>query len=142
MRYRSHPGQTGYSLVEVLVALLITSVGMLGLAGLQLNSLRNTNSAGQRLEATTLAYDILERMRANRRAATLGAYNIEVGEDSAGAEPAAQDLAVWKSTLAMLPDGDGAVQANAQQVTVTVQWTDAVDDGNNRTARIHLRTEL
>lgn len=142
MRHPPCRGQNGYSLVEALVALVITSFSLLGLAGLQLSGVRNTNSSSQRVEATTLAYDILERMRANRQQAILGAYVIDIGDMPAGGDIAGQDLATWKNALALLPDGDGTIATVAQQVTISVQWTDAVDDGNDITAHVHLRTEL
>lgn len=138
------PDQRGYSLIEALVALLITSVSLLGMAGLQLNGVRNTNSSSQRVEATTLAYDMLERMRANRRQATLGDYDIDIGDVATGVDTAGQDLQAWKNTLALLPEGDGSITVDAEQATITVQWNDAVsDDGDaDATARVHLRSEL
>ncbi len=144
MHKRLPPNQRGYSLIEALIALLITSVSLLGMAGLQLNGVRNTNSSSQRVEATTLAYDMLERMRANRRQATLGDYDIDIGDVAAGGDTAGQDLQAWKDSLALLPEGDGAVEVVDQQVTITVQWSDAVnDDGDaDATARVHLRSEL
>ena len=58
--------QAGSSLIEVLIAVLVVSVGLLGTAGLQLASLKNNQSAMQRSEAVVLTYSILDRMRANR----------------------------------------------------------------------------
>ncbi|MDQ1303547.1 MAG: type pilus assembly protein PilV, partial [Pseudomonadota bacterium] len=58
--------QSGLSLIEVLITVVLVSIGLLGLAGLQLTSVRNSNSSGERFMATTLAQDIIERMRANR----------------------------------------------------------------------------
>ncbi len=55
----------GFALVEVLVAVVILAVGLLGLAGLQASSLGNNQSAYNRSLATQLAYDIADRMRAN-----------------------------------------------------------------------------
>ena len=59
------PGQAGMSLIEVLVTVLVLSVGLLGIAALQFVSKRSNFEALQRTTATMLAYDILERMRAN-----------------------------------------------------------------------------
>ncbi len=56
----------GFTLVEALVALLAPSIGLLGVAGLQLSGLRNNLSAAWRSQATYLSYDIIDRMRANR----------------------------------------------------------------------------
>ena len=59
----------GFSLLEVLVALVILSVGLLGLARMQSTGLRQNNSAYFHSQATTLAYAILDRIRVNLDAA-------------------------------------------------------------------------
>jgi len=55
----------GFSLIEVLVALLVLSIGLLGLAALQTTSLQYNTGSYFRTQATFLAYDIIDRMRAN-----------------------------------------------------------------------------
>ena len=57
--------QSGTTLLEVVVTIVIISIGLLGLAGLQLNSMKFQKSASQRSEAVQSAYDLSERMRAN-----------------------------------------------------------------------------
>ncbi|MBN8443120.1 MAG: type IV pilus modification protein PilV [Thauera sp.] len=57
--------QGGTSLLEVLIAVVILSIGLLGLAGLQVASLRVNQGAMQRSQATILAYDMLDRMRSD-----------------------------------------------------------------------------
>jgi type IV pilus assembly protein PilV len=57
--------QRGASLIEVLVALLIFTVGLLGLAAMQLNSLQSVADSGQRSQSVWLMQDFIERMRAN-----------------------------------------------------------------------------
>lgn len=135
--------QSGFTLLEVLVAVLVLSIGLLGLAGLMASSIRNNQSAYQRTQATWLAYDIADRMRANRPVAlastALGTgYNTALGSPAVCAtnpalagSMAAQDLAGWKNLLACtLPAGDGAVDVDANRtVTVTVQWNDSRGTG-------------
>lgn len=58
--------QTGFSLVEVLVAMLVLAIGLLGLAALQTQGVRFNHDAYVRTNATTLAYDIVDKMRLNR----------------------------------------------------------------------------
>lgn len=60
--------QKGVTLIEVLVTLLITTVGLLGLAALQLNALQSTVDSGQRSQAVWLMQDLIERMRASPQA--------------------------------------------------------------------------
>ena len=64
----------GVSLIEVLVSLVILSFGVLAVVALQLVAKRNNADAGQRTIAAQLAYDMIERMRANSYAAALNAY--------------------------------------------------------------------
>ena len=119
---------SGVSLIEALVALLVLSIGLLGLANLQLTAIRNAHSAHMRSQASILAQDILDRMRANRANAT--AYNIDLSAaPPTGSSVAEKDLKAWLDNLASsLPEGDGAVAVTAGSpttVTVTIQWNDS-----------------
>lgn len=69
--------QHGFSLVEVLVALLVLSIGLLGLAALQTTSLKYNTESYFRTQATYFVYDIVDRMRANSAGVTSGgAYDV------------------------------------------------------------------
>lgn len=57
--------QSGFTLLEVLITLIVMAIGLLGLAGLQVVSLRNNHGAYLRSQAITQSYDIVDRMRAN-----------------------------------------------------------------------------
>ena len=114
-------------MIEVMIALLVLAVGLLGLAGLQGMALRENASAGIQTQALYLSNDMLDRMRANRQAALNQDYDIAIG--AAPASPAYEgmvlgDLTAWKGNLAELPGGDGAIDVSGSQVTVVVQWTD------------------
>lgn len=114
--------QDGFSMIEVLVTLLVLSIGLLGLAGLQGLSLTTNNTAYQSSLATTLAGDIVNRMRANRGAALARQYhqssagNLSNAEQTCGttgcgaAAMASNDLFSWDMALANgLPNGRGVV---------------------------------
>jgi len=75
IRSTCHKAHTGFTLIEILVTIVIVSIGLLGLAGLQINGLRANISSEARSKATLLADDIAERMRANPLGVTAGAYN-------------------------------------------------------------------
>lgn len=120
LRRMTTPARSGgATMIEVLVSLLIFSVGLLGMVGLQTLSLRNTQSAYFRTQATVMAEDIMERMRANPQGARAGSYAAASGQlNSAclsvgGCSPAAlaqHDLAEWQAALAeALPMGSGRV---------------------------------
>ncbi|HYA38598.1 MAG TPA: type IV pilus modification protein PilV [Candidatus Methylomirabilis sp.] len=71
----------GFTLIEVMVALLILSIGLLGLAMLQATNLQFNTDAYTRTQATLLAYDIIDRMRANPTGTSNGDYNIAGNSD-------------------------------------------------------------
>lgn len=144
-RTNSSASQAGTTLIEVLITVVLVSIGLLGLAGLQLTTVQNTNSSGERFAATILAQDVLERMRANRQEALLGRYNLALGDEPAAANLAGDDLDAWMDALGTLPGGDGSVDVdNAGVVTIEIAWTDASDDnaGDVRDMSFFLRTGL
>jgi type IV pilus assembly protein PilV len=140
--------QSGLSLIEVLITVVLVSIGLLGLAGLQLTSVQNSNSSSERFIATTLAQDILERMRANRnRAIGPGrVYNLAMGADPGVGGVEGDDLEAWTDAIgAALPSGQGAVAVDDDGVaTVTLQWTDASDKNadDSRAMSLVLSTTL
>ena len=141
LKPRTH---TGFTLVEVLVSLLVLSIGLLGVAKLVLFSARANDSAYLRSQATSLAYALLDSMRSNRGLAQtqgydtgLGAYAdpgtdcTVAGTPCAPVDLAHYDLYQWKRRiLAALPSGDGrvvtAVSGSLVTATISVQWDDAV----------------
>lgn len=125
--------QSGFSLVEVLIALIIMSVGMLGIAGLYVQSMQAGRTSMFRHHAVTLAGDVADRIRANPRAgiayAGLGADNscVATGTDCNEAEMAGHDIFVWdQQAVDSLPNGDVTVAFDDTVVpplyTITVAW--------------------
>lgn len=138
----------GFSMVEVLVSLLVLSLGLLGLAALQSNSMKSTHSAHLRTQATLYAYDMLDRLRANREAARAGAYDLAPEDAAPTCNPLAYDLvdcdrAEWRADVASLPDGTGAIgyDAGTQFATVFVQWNDE-RAGGSTTASVTIQSQL
>jgi type IV pilus assembly protein PilV len=136
------PSARGFTLVEVLVTLVIMSIGLLGLAALQLTSLKANHGSATRTQAVYLAYDIIDRMRANPTAVTAGSYNTTIGAVPTGGTVAGDDLVAWKKNIVnALPKGDingdgtpdnpdGSVTFNAATnlITVNVVWDDSHAD--------------
>jgi len=119
--------QRGTTLVETLVALVVLSVGLLGIAALQMTSLRNNRGAHLRSQAQVLAYDIADRMRANRNVALANAYVVALGVTPAGGTLNALDLQEWKATLAQaLPSGDGEITRVGNMFRIRIRWTDSI----------------
>ncbi len=122
----------GFSLIEVLVAVLIVSIGVLGVAGLQFVALRNNTNALFRTQAFQLAYDVIDRARANPDQDYALAFGDAAPDgpdctatDCTPTEVRDYDLEVWMTDLSdALPSGDAQVEVNGDIVTVTVQWRD------------------
>lgn len=127
--------QRGTSLVEVLVAVVVLAVGMLGVAGMQASALRNNQAAYERSVATFLANSITERMAANRTGALAGDYNTGLSASCptpGGGTLASQDLTDWiteiRSPGMLGPTACGAVNCalvgGVRVCQITLQWTD------------------
>ena len=125
--------QQGFSLIEVLIALIIMSVGMLGIAGLYVQSLQAGRTSMFRHQAVTMAGDVADRIRANPTAgiayAGLGANNncVAAGIDCDVVGMAANDIWLWDTqSVNSLPNGDVLVLFDDTVVppiyTITVGW--------------------
>jgi type IV pilus assembly protein PilV len=124
----------GFTLIEVLIAVVLLAGGLLGLAALQAAGLSNNQSAYNRSQATQLAYDIADRMRANPTAAASYLTDPSIANASATAcsssanictptQLAVKDLDDWSDNLATtLPKGEGRVAVAGAVYTVTVSW--------------------
>jgi type IV pilus assembly protein PilV len=127
----------GFTLVETMVALVVLAVGMLGIAGLYVTTLKSGGSAIYRMQAVNLAADLADRIRANRDAnvayAGAAADNNCYGAASVNCSPAlmaANDLFVWQQQVtAILPSGAsnvGVAGGSAPYTyTITINWTES-----------------
>jgi type IV pilus assembly protein PilV len=147
--------QAGFSLLEVLITIVIVALGLLGVAGMQVTSMRLTEMTENRSMGSIFANDIIDRIRSNRANAL--AYDINFGgPPSSVTDLASQDLLDWKTLLSHprlgLPGGDGSVDVVADptcpavaparscfQVTVTLQWNEGRQRGEVTTPKQFLR---
>lgn len=130
----------GFSLIEVLVALVVLSIGMLGIAALYVDSLRSGRTAIHRTQAVILVSDMAERIRANPGAgvAYAGAAadnnctdDIAISNDCTAAQMAADDLQLWQQSVGgLLPNGQSEIQfvpavgGIPATYTITVSWNE------------------
>jgi type IV pilus assembly protein PilV len=159
-----HRHNRGVSFVELLVALVVMSIGVLGVASLQAISLQQNRSALFRAEATQLANDMLDRIRSN----PFGSYAADIDDEPESTsncyqvncnadQMAAFDISSWKcqidstdadddtydmcTTLGIsssLPDASGGVTVGAPY-SIEVRW---VDDRDGNEKSIILRSVL
>ena len=132
--------QKGLSLIEVMIALAVFSFGLLALAALMATGLKYNTSALHRSHATNQAYDMTDRMRANRLGLDSGYYNdlsdsgTNPGCIESGCTPeqmAQYDTWQWNTDNArLLPEGAGTVSLKSSDsgiYTITVAWNDDRD---------------
>ena len=121
--------QSGVSMIEVLIAILISVIGLFSVTKMQLNAVSNTHSAYLRSQAAVSANAMVDQLRANSSAALNGDYDLALtasAPTSGGLEVA--DLTQWRSDLAaILPSGVGSVACVSATETcnLVVQWDDS-----------------
>lgn len=130
----AHSKQQGFSLVEVLIALIIMSIGMLGIASLYVQSMQAGRTSLFRHSAVTLAGDVADRIRANRAAGVVyatpdGADNgcVAGGVNCSAPQMAMHDIFIFEAQARdTLPNGDVVVlfdnAVNPPTYTITVTW--------------------
>ncbi|CAG0995144.1 hypothetical protein BURK2_02625 [Burkholderiales bacterium] len=129
--------QSGFSLLEALVSIVILSIGLLGVAALQTVGLRANSSAAYRSQAAWLATQMLEEARSQRPAVIAGNGSVIGATASVPcASAAVTPINRWRARIACaLPEGQGGLDYNAitQRLTVTVVWNDSRGTDNATT---------
>lgn len=137
---KTYAPMRGFSLLEVLIALLIFSLGLLGMAGLMVVSVKTNQSAYLRTQASFLAQSMADRMRAN--IAHVNDYNDTYSEATAGTDPCAagatcapaaiveRDKALWSRQLAdSLPNAGAEIACDGNSLGVGAQLSAAPYSG-------------
>lgn len=118
----------GVGLIEVLVAVLVLAIGLLGVAAMQAMALRNSQSSLERSQGVVHVYTILDAMRANPVQARAGAYNIGMTcVAPGGGSLVSNDINAWITVLQqnLGPTACGQVNCVGAMCTVSVRWDDS-----------------
>jgi type IV pilus assembly protein PilV len=128
--------QSGFSLLEVLITLIVVALGLLGVAGMQVTAIKLADASDVRSRGAVFINDIAERMRSNRT----GDYVTSLGAPPVASDLATGDLNSWKTDLAAkLPLGDAQIaRATDTECTkivgvlspcvmyvITIQWDES-----------------
>jgi type IV pilus assembly protein PilV len=124
--------QQGVTLVESMIALLVISIGLLGIASLQITAMSQNASSLNHSQAVWYAYNMSDRIRANMTqfnnyngVDTSGAYSQDcLGSACSNAQMLQADAADWSTMVTNLPGGRGIITINADGLIVTVLWDD------------------
>lgn len=141
--------QAGFTLIEILVTVVVLSIGLLGIAGMQAYGMRNNHAAYTKTQATNLAIDMADRIRANPKGVD-NYVGLDTGDaDTIPADPdcistgcsaekldnnlADSDMFEWSqpiisATKPVLPNGRGIIARNGvtDEFSVTILWHDSL----------------
>lgn len=139
----------GVGMIEVLVAVLVLAAGMIGIAAVQMTTLKNSQSALDRAQAVVQTYAILDAMRANRDEAIIGRYNITNACDAPGSGAgtlAANDLDYWITSMqherVLGASACGTIDCDDQDCVIQVRWDDSRGHGGQSAQVVETVTRL
>lgn len=151
--------QQGFNLLEVLIAVVVLSFGLLGVAGLQITSLKTAHNSYQTQQATFYMHEILERMRGNRNAVHAGHYKHAAGSSCGfttnncqSAACSAKEIAKVDIQQVLCGSGTGGLKTQLvsgdleitcptndceEKVKITVSWKNRVLDSKTPNDKTH-----
>jgi type IV pilus assembly protein PilV len=138
--------QAGVSLIEVMISVLIVSLGLLGAAALQATALRNNQGSYERTQTSILTQGMFDAMRANLVAVNASSYNTGdyICTAPTGAGLANSDIARWINTLqTQIHSGAcGKIICTTGACAVSVRWDDSRATGGGTAQVVTMRAQL
>ena len=124
--------QRGVSIIESMIALLVISIGLLGIASLQITAMRQNTTALNHSQAVWIGYNMAVRVRANiSQFASYAGIDTSQGysQDCMGSscnnvQMVTADAADWATDVQSLPAGRGMITGDASELAITVMWDD------------------
>jgi type IV pilus assembly protein PilV len=123
--------QHGITMIEVLIAIIVMTFGLLGISGLMVKGINNSTGTDFTSRATQSAMDMMDAMRANRTAALAEpspyiTINYVTAADITGTTIADLDKKQWLTNLATLPGNGGRIERNGTIYTITVRFSNCI----------------
>jgi type IV pilus assembly protein PilV len=145
--------ESGSTLLEVLITVLVLATGLLAMGALQTRSLQFNQSASMRTQADIFASDIADRIRLNRgaKSANVTAYNVDYDASSPSTNAhAGADITAWRDAMKkVLPDAKGKISCadaaptiTTRICTISIKWSEASLFGEQSTQNSDGQTEL
>ncbi|MGY0650513.1 type IV pilus modification protein PilV [Luteimonas sp. A537] len=130
--HSSSRAHRGSSLLEVMIAVLVLAIGMLGLAALSTVTIKNSNSAAARSQAMMQVYSLFDTLRLDRAQATAGAFNVSDWTCAAATDPdSGVDYSVFNGWLSQVqtslgdPAACGRIVCGTASCTAGIRWDDS-----------------
>ena len=140
--------QSGATLIEVAITVLLLSTCLLAMAVMQKRSLQFNQSSFMRSQANIFAYDIIDRIRLNRGGDTssnIDKYNTDYGGTPSGNALATTDVSEWRANMTRsIPNSDGKVECvvSTKICKISIKWTEEQIFGTAGTTNPDATTEL
>lgn len=144
------PGrQSGSSLLEVLIAVLVLAIGLLGMAAMSAVTIKNSNSSAARSQAVMHVYSLMDTLRLNRADAVGGAYNVgwECSAQTSDADTGF-DATVFNGWLGVVqqslgdPQACGRIACGVESCSVGIRWNDSRGTGGDSEFEIQTTSRL
>lgn len=141
--FKAGRAQAGVGLLEVLIAVLVLAIGILGIAALQAITLKNSGSSAARTQASMQVYSMFDIIRGNRT--NIGGYNTNTYQAGDG-DGTAGTMQGWLDNLktTVSPDATGKVicEVDTEICEVGVQWNDERATGGSQTQELVIRSRI
>lgn len=141
--------ESGSSLLEVMIAVLVLAIGMLGLAALSSVTIKNSNSAAARSQAVVHVYSLFDTLRLDRAQASAGAFNVSDWTCAAASDPdPGNDYSVFNGWLAQVqsslgdPSACGRLVCGTESCTAGIRWDDSRGTGGSSELEIQTTSRL
>ncbi|UTW05644.1 type IV pilus modification protein PilV (plasmid) [Amphritea atlantica] len=132
--------EQGTTLIEVLVTLVLVTIGLAGMMAMQARGIQQNQSAYLRTQAITLANDMADRIRLNRQAGLTDDYALTLSQEAtdfsaeaisdSSKKLAYSDLNGWLNWLStILPEGDAEIKRAGQRIIIVIRWNARRDSG-------------